>query len=187
MVCVIVYSFKINEKSIYGLCQVTILIHLKIYFMKSNTTNPNDTNNYTPNIDFSTKIDFTPNIDLSTNIDFSDNIDYNDGSCYNRKLRKNDQERQAQQYRLIGESMKAARLKRLFSIKELASRAKVDRSTIYHIEKGKSTISLFSFLNVLKALDLFEDVMRFIDNDIQGNIIFKRKMMIKENTKSYKL
>ncbi len=169
MVCVIVYSFKINEKSIYGLCQVTILIHLKIYFMKSNTTNPNDTNNY------------------SNNIDFSDNIDYNDGSCYNRKLRKNDQESQAQQYRLIGESMKAARLKRLFSIKELASRAKVDRSTIYHIEKGKSTISLFSFLNVLKALDLFEDVMRFIDNDIQGNIIFKRKMMIKENTKSYKL
>jgi hypothetical protein len=80
--------------------------------MKSNKTNANDNNKY------------------SINIDFSDNIDYNDGTCYNRKLRKNDQEGQAQQYRLIGESMKAARLKRLFSIKELASRAKVDRSTI---------------------------------------------------------
>ena len=104
--------------------------------MKSNKTNANDNNKYSINIDF------------SDNIHFSDNIDYNDGACYNRKLRKNDQERQAQQYRLIGESMKAARLKRLFSIKELASRAKVDRSTIYHIEKGKPTISLFSFLNV---------------------------------------
>ena len=143
--------------------------------MKSNKTNANDNNKYSINIDF------------SDNIHFSDNVDYNDGTCYNRKLRKNDQERQAQQYRLIGESMKAARLKRLFSIKELASRAKVDRSTIYHIEKGKPTISLFSFLNVLKALDLYEDVMRFIDNDVQGNIIFKRKMMIKENTKNYKL
>ncbi len=104
-----------------------------------------------------------------------------------RRDRKYDQDRQADEYRLLGESMKAARLKRLFSIKELAERARVDRSTIYHIEHGKPTISLFSFLNVLKVLDLYEDMMRFIDNDVQGNIIFKRKMMIKENTKNYKL
>ena len=71
-----------------------------------------------------------------------------------RRDRKYDQDRQADEYRLLGESMKAARLKRLFSIKELAERARVDRSTIYHIEHGKPTISLFSFLNVLKVLDL---------------------------------
>ena len=101
--------------------------------------------------------------------------------------RKYDLEIQSDPYRILGENMKAARLKRCFSVTELASRAKVNRSTIYHIENGKATVSLFSFFNLLKILELYDDVFSVISNDQHGNTIFKRKMMIKESTKNYKL
>ena len=106
---------------------------------------------------------------------------------YFGRQRKYDLEQQLDLYRILGENMKAARIKRCFSVSELSSRAKVNRSTIYHIENGKPTISLFSFFNVLKVLELYEDVMNIIALDLQGNTIFKRKMMIKEATKNYKL
>lgn len=103
------------------------------------------------------------------------------------KQRQHDLENQSGAYLILGENMKAARLKRCLSVTELASRAKVNRSTIYHIENGKATVSLFSFFNVLKILELYDGVFDIISSDLEGNTIFKRKMMIKESTKSYKL
>jgi DNA-binding XRE family transcriptional regulator len=94
---------------------------------------------------------------------------------------------QAEEFKLIGNHLKTARIKRCFSVTELASLAGVNRSTIYHIENGKPTISLFSFFNVLKALGLYEDIKNIVVLDIHGNAIFQRKILIKNSTKNYKL
>lgn len=96
-------------------------------------------------------------------------------------------ETQANEYKDLGENIKAARLKRRLSVMELASRSRITRSTLYQIENGKPTVSLYSFFNVLKALNLYDDVKKYIVQDAEGNSIFKRLMMIKENTQKYKL
>ncbi len=96
-------------------------------------------------------------------------------------------ETQADEYKDLGENIKAARLKRCLSVMELASRSRITRSTLYQIEHGKPTVSLYSFFNVLKALNLYDDVKKSIVEDAEGNAVFKRLMMIKESTKSYKL
>lgn len=94
---------------------------------------------------------------------------------------------QAEEFKIIGNHMKTARIKRCFSVAELAYLANVNRSTIYHIENGKPTISLFSFFVVLKALGLYEDVRNIIVLDIYGNEIFQRKILIKNAIKHYKV
>ena len=94
---------------------------------------------------------------------------------------------QAEEFKIIGNHMMSARIKSCFTVTELASLANVNRSTIYNIENGKSTISLFSLFAVLKALDLYEDVKKIIVLDVHGNAIFQRKILIKNAIKNYKL
>ncbi|MBP5999513.1 MAG: helix-turn-helix domain-containing protein [Sediminibacterium sp.] len=106
------------------------------------------------------------------------------GYGYQRKLAL---ERHTEEFEIIGNNLKTARIKRCFSVAELAYLANVNRSTIYHIENGKPTISLFSFFSVLKALDLYEDVKNIIVLDIHGNEIFQRKILVKNAIKHYKV
>ena len=94
---------------------------------------------------------------------------------------------QAEEFKIIGDHMKTARIKRCFTVSELAYMANVNRSTIYHIENGKATISLFSFFNVLKALGLYEDVKNVVVLDIHGNAIFQRKILVKNAIKNFKV
>ena len=103
------------------------------------------------------------------------------------KKRISDIKGQLQAYKTLGDKIKVARNKRLFTVSELASIANVNRATIYHIENGKSTVSLFSFFNVLSALGLLEDVKKVIYLDLKGNEIFERKTLIKNAIKAYKL
>lgn len=96
-------------------------------------------------------------------------------------------ERQAEEFEIIGNHLKTARIKRCFSVAELAYLANVNRASIYQIEKGKPTVSLFTFFNVLKALELYEEVRKIIIIDLNGNAIFQRKILLKNAIKNYKL
>jgi transcriptional regulator with XRE-family HTH domain len=68
----------------------------------------------------------------------------------------------------MGENIKLARKRRKLTTLQVAERASIDRSTLYKIEKGTSSVSLGAYFNVLRALNLHQDFLKLAADDKLG-------------------
>lgn len=82
----------------------------------------------------------------------------------------------------VGENLRLARRRRRLTTNQVAERAGISRSTLYHLEKGEANTSLGTLLQVLVALKLETDLGRLASDDQLG-----RKLMdIELNKRSRK-
>lgn len=82
----------------------------------------------------------------------------------------------------VGENLRLARRRRRLTTTQVAERAGISRSTLYHLEKGEANTSLGTLLQVLVALKLETDLGRLASDDQLG-----RKLMdIELNKRSRK-
>ena len=68
----------------------------------------------------------------------------------------------------MGEQFKLARLRRKLSAELVAERASISRATLWAIEKGSPTVAIGSYLAVLVALGLKQDILLLAKDDIIG-------------------
>lgn len=68
----------------------------------------------------------------------------------------------------VGEQIKLARKRRRLTAVQVAERAGIDRTTLYHIEKGKPSVSIGAWFNVLRVMNLHEDFLKLAADDVFG-------------------
>jgi transcriptional regulator with XRE-family HTH domain len=68
----------------------------------------------------------------------------------------------------FGENIKLARKRRKLTTLQVAERASIDRTTLYKIEKGNSSVSIGAFFNVLRVMNLQNDFLKLAADDIFG-------------------
>jgi len=80
----------------------------------------------------------------------------------------------------LGENIKLARLRRKLSTQQVSERADISRPTLSAIEKGKPTVSIGLYLQVLFVLGLAEDFLKVASEDELGRKLQDAKIMVKE-------
>lgn len=80
----------------------------------------------------------------------------------------------------VGEQIKLARLRRKLSGQMVAERAGIGRNTLISIEKGKPSVSIGHYLNVLKVLGLEKDFLLVGKDDILGRKLQDAGLSTKE-------
>ncbi|WP_416864990.1 MAG: helix-turn-helix domain-containing protein [Imperialibacter sp.] len=68
----------------------------------------------------------------------------------------------------VGENIKLARKRRKLTTLQVSERAGIDRTTLYHIEKGNPSVSLGAYFNVLRVLGLQDDFLQLAADDEFG-------------------
>jgi transcriptional regulator with XRE-family HTH domain len=68
----------------------------------------------------------------------------------------------------VGENIRLARKRRKLTTIQVAERAGIDRSTLYHIEKGKGSVSMAAYFNTLRVLGLHNDFLKLAADDEFG-------------------
>ncbi len=68
----------------------------------------------------------------------------------------------------FGENIKLARLRRKLRVEQVAERAGISRATLWSIEKGKETVSLGAYFQVLFVLGLEKDLLKVAKDDVLG-------------------
>jgi transcriptional regulator with XRE-family HTH domain len=77
----------------------------------------------------------------------------------------------------MGENIKLARKRRNLTTIQVSERAGIDRTTLYHIERGNSSVSLGAYFNVLRVLGLQEDFLKLADDDEFGRKLQDLKLL----------
>jgi len=81
----------------------------------------------------------------------------------------------------VGENIKLARKRRKLTTIQVAERAGIDRSTLYEIEKGNSSVSLGAYFNTLRVLGLQDDFLKLAADDEYGRKL--QDLQLTGNTK----
>jgi transcriptional regulator with XRE-family HTH domain len=68
----------------------------------------------------------------------------------------------------VGENIKLARKRRKLTTTQVAERAGINRSTLYHIEKGNPGVSMGAYFNVFRVLGLQDDFLKLAVDDEFG-------------------
>ncbi|AGY57246.1 helix-turn-helix domain-containing protein [Gloeobacter kilaueensis] len=68
----------------------------------------------------------------------------------------------------FGERLRLARLRREISAETLAERASISRMTLYRAEKGSPAVALGTYLRILAALHLQDDINLLAQDDRLG-------------------
>ncbi len=68
----------------------------------------------------------------------------------------------------LGENIKLARKRRKLTTIQVAERSSIDRTTLYYIEKGKPSVAIGNYFNVLRTLNLHEDLLKVAADDELG-------------------
>ena len=68
----------------------------------------------------------------------------------------------------VGEQIKLSRKRRKLTTIQVAERAGIDRTTLYHIEKGKPSVSIGAYFNVLRVMGLEKDFLKLAADDAFG-------------------
>lgn len=79
----------------------------------------------------------------------------------------------------LGENIRLARLRRHISMEMMANRAGVSRATIGAVEKGASTVSIGTYIQVLLILGLDKDLLQVAKDDILGRKLQDAKLPVK--------
>ncbi len=72
---------------------------------------------------------------------------------------------------IVGENIKLARKRRKLTTIQVAERAGVNRTTLYQIEKGSSSVSIGAYFNVFRVLGLQDDFLKLAADDKLGREI----------------
>jgi len=83
----------------------------------------------------------------------------------------------------MGENIKLARKRRSLTTLQVSERAGIDRTTLYHIEKGNPSVSLGAYFNVLRVLGLHEDFGKLASDDLFGRKLQDLKLIGANNDK----
>jgi len=88
----------------------------------------------------------------------------------------------------LGENIKLARLRRRFTSVQVAERAGIVRSTLWQIEKGSTSVSIGTYLQVLFVLGLEKDFEKLAKDDEMGRKLQDAGLLTKERApkKRYK-
>jgi DNA-binding XRE family transcriptional regulator len=81
----------------------------------------------------------------------------------------------------MGENIKLARKRRSLTTIQVSERAGIDRTTLYHIEKGNSSVSLGAYFNVLRVLGLQDDFQKLAADDEFGRKLQDLKLIGKKS------
>ncbi len=68
----------------------------------------------------------------------------------------------------VGENIRLARLRRKLSVSQISERAGISRSTLWNIERGKESVSIGAYFQVLSVLGLERDFLQIAKDDILG-------------------
>jgi len=68
----------------------------------------------------------------------------------------------------LGENIKLARKRRKLTTIQVSERAGVDRKTLYKVEKGNPKVTLGTYFNVLRVLNLQDDFLKLAVDDEFG-------------------
>lgn len=77
----------------------------------------------------------------------------------------------------MGENIKLARKRRNLKAIQVSERAGIDRTTLYHIEKGSPRVSLGAYFNVLRVLGLQDDFLKLAADDEFGRKLQDLKLI----------
>ena len=80
----------------------------------------------------------------------------------------------------LGENIKLARLRRKLSTEQVAERANISRPTLLAVEKGSSTASIGSYIQVLFVLGLADDLLNVASDDVLGRRLQDAKLTVRE-------
>ena len=69
---------------------------------------------------------------------------------------------------VMGEQLKLARKRRILTTGQVAERAGISRTTLNSIEKGDPTVAMGSYFNVLRTLNMEEDILKLGADDELG-------------------
>jgi len=79
----------------------------------------------------------------------------------------------------FGENIKLARLRRKLSAEQVSERAGIARSTLWLIEKGKPTVAMGTYLQVLFVLGLEKDLLSMAADDKLGRKLQDANLTVK--------
>lgn len=88
--------------------------------------------------------------------------------------------RHQQMLAVVGEQIKLARKRRKLTTMQVSERAGIDRSTLYFIEKGKSSVSIGAYFNVLRVLGLQDDFLKLAVDDVFGRKLQDLELLAKK-------
>ena len=71
----------------------------------------------------------------------------------------------------VGEQIHLARLRRKLPVELVAERADISRATLWKIEKGDPSVAIGSYLKVLNALGLQNDMKKLAADDVLGRTL----------------
>lgn len=77
----------------------------------------------------------------------------------------------------LGENIKLACKRRNLTTIQVSERAGIDRTTLYHIEKGNPSVSIGAYFNVLRVLNLHEDFLKLAADDELGRKLQDLKLL----------
>ena len=80
----------------------------------------------------------------------------------------------------LGENIRLARLRRRYSMEQVAERADISRPTLHSIEKGNSNVTIGAYVKVLAVLGLEQDITGVAKDDTLGRKIQDAGLIIKE-------
>lgn len=80
----------------------------------------------------------------------------------------------------FGENIKLARLRRKLSTEQVSERANIDRSTLWRIEKGSSSVAIGTYLQVLFVLGLEKDFLKVAADDVLGRKLQDANLIVKK-------
>ena len=86
----------------------------------------------------------------------------------------------------VGEQIHMARLRRKLPVDLVAERADISRATLWKIEKGNPSVAIGSYLKVLNALGLQEDMEQIAAVDEMGRTLQDMDMGTRIRTKKQK-
>ena len=89
--------------------------------------------------------------------------------------------------KIVGEQIKLARLRRNLSRAQVAERAMCSELTEARVEKGSPTVAIGTYLRILYALQLEDDILLIAKDDIIGRelqdiSLINRKVSIRRST-----
>lgn len=79
----------------------------------------------------------------------------------------------------LGENIRLARKRRKLTTLQVSERAGIDRTTLYKIEKGKSSVSIGAYFNVLRVLGLHNDFLKLAQDDEFGRKLQDLRLLSK--------
>ena len=80
----------------------------------------------------------------------------------------------------LAENIRYARLRRDLSAEQIAERAGIGRSTLVKVEKGDQGVAIGTYLKVLFALGLADDLKKVAADDVLGRRLQDAKINVRE-------